>query len=163
VFDVVGMPDTQHAWDARTDESRYARWHDAEGKHVYPDHKTTRANAADDLLTTAEDYGRFGAWVMAGAGLPPALFEEMVKPQAQLRENHAMGLGWEVHSNFTGGEYALIHSGADRGVHAVIIILPKSKQGVVILTNGDAGPRVYERVITETLDLGREIMMRARR
>lgn len=162
VFAPAGMHDTRHAWDARTDESRFARWHDAEGRNAYTDHKTTTANAADDLLTTAEDYGRFGAWVMSGAGLSDALFRDMITPHAKMRDNASIGLGWEVHSGLPGDEYALIHSGSDRGVHAVVILLPKSKQGVVVLTNSDNGYRLYERAVIESLTVGEALMKRAR-
>lgn len=156
ISDPIGMRDTRHFWDARTDESRFARWHDAEGRNAYTDYKTTKTNAADNLLTTVEDYGRFGAWVVSGASLPPALFNDMVKPQPTL------GLGWEVHSGFPNGEYALIHSGSDEGVKTVIILLPKSKQGLIVFTNGDNGFDVIGQVVIESLELGKEIMSRAK-
>lgn len=156
IFNVVGMPDTQQAWTARTDESRFARWHDAEGQNVYTDHKTTRVNAADDLITTVEDYGRFGAWVLSGASLPPALFTEMATPQG------SMGLGWEVLIGLPNGEYALVHTGRDRGVTALIALLPKSGQGLVMMTNSDSSMRVFEKVVVESLDLGREMMKKGK-
>jgi CubicO group peptidase (beta-lactamase class C family) len=163
VFTPLGMADTQHAWDARTDESRFARWHDKDGKEAYPDYKTTRANAADDLLTTVEDYGNFAVAVLHGTGLSEALFQEMVKPQAVLKENRlAMGLGWELHQNLGDGEYALIHSGSDDGVRAVVMLLPKSGQGLVVMMNGDNGHQLYERLVLESLDRGKEIMGRAK-
>lgn len=125
-------------------------------------HESKPANAADDLLTTVEDYGRFGAWVINGGGLPDALFREMVKPQATFKPNAAMGLGWEVHTKFPNDEYALIHSGADKDVHTLIILLPKSKQGLIVMTNSDNGFRLYEKLVVDSLDLGREIMGRAK-
>jgi CubicO group peptidase (beta-lactamase class C family) len=118
-------------------------------------------NAADDLLTTVEDYGRFAAWVIRGADLPQKLFDDMVKPHAPFRTDAAMGLGWEVHSNLPNGEYALIHSGADKGVHALVMLFPKSKEGLVVLTNGDNGYQLYGKLVTESLTLGSEIMKRA--
>ena len=162
IFDPVGMPDTQQAWDARTDEARFARWHDEKGFHRYTDHRTPNVNAADDLLTTVEDLGRFAVWVLNGAGLPKPLFDAMVKPQTQVRENMAMGLGWELHTGLSGGEYALIHSGSDQGVHAVMILLPNSKEGLIVMTNSDNGYRLYERIVIESLTQGREIMSRAK-
>lgn len=160
VLDPAGMRDTQFAWDARTDEVRFARWHDQEGKNTYTDHRTTRVNAADDLLTTVEDYGRFGAWVLSGAGLPEPLFQEMVKPQAVLRDNLAMTLGWELHSKFAGGESVLLHSGGDEGVKTVVVLVPKTGQGVVLFTNGDNGFRLYTS-LPELIDIGKELMTRA--
>lgn len=158
----LGMTDTHHAWDEHVDESRFARWHDAAGKNAYTDHKITTVNAADNLLTTVEDYGRFAASIIRSAGLSAAIAAEMIKPQVKVKENLHMGLGWEVHTGFPNGEYALIHSGSDEGVHAVIILTPKSGQGLVILTNGDNGFRLYPKLVLESLDLGKEIMARAK-
>ena len=162
VFDVAGMRETQHAWDARTDESRFAQWHDEKGAHAYPNHRITRVNAADDLLTTVEDYGRFAAWVMNGAGLPAPLFTAMTSPVAPIRENQSMSLGWELFSNLSGGEYALVHSGSDKGVKSLVIILPKSRWGLVLMTNTDNGFALFEKVIIETLPQGKELMARAK-
>jgi CubicO group peptidase (beta-lactamase class C family) len=160
VFNPLGMKDTQHAWDARTDASRFARWHDEKGENTHIDDRTTRANAADDLLTTVGDYARFGAAVINGEGLSTAVFEEMVKPHAAMKGSAHMTLGWERH-DFAGGEYALIHSGSDEGVKTLVILAPKSKQGLVLLTNGDNGWRLYERVVAESLDVGEELMKRS--
>jgi CubicO group peptidase (beta-lactamase class C family) len=135
VFDPLGMHDTRH-----------------EGQE---------ANAADDLLTTVEDYGRFAAWVINGGGLPAPLFADMIKPHAPFQPDAAMGLGWEVHTNLPNGEYALIHSGADKDVHALVMLLPKSKEGLIVLTNSDNGYKLYEKLVTESLTLGSEIMKRA--
>jgi CubicO group peptidase (beta-lactamase class C family) len=124
-------------------------------------HEGPEPNAADDLLTTVEDYGRFAAWVIDGAELPAPLFADMVKPHAAFRPQAAMGLGWEVHANLPGGEYALIHSGADKGVAALVMLFPKSKEGLVVLTNGDKGYQLYGKLVAESLALGSEIMKRA--
>ncbi|HYK01408.1 MAG TPA: serine hydrolase domain-containing protein [Thermoanaerobaculia bacterium] len=161
IFGPLGMHDTRHAWDEDVDETRFARWHDQEGKNAYR-HQGTDTNAADDLLTTVEDYRRFGAWVLNGAGLPQALFDGMVKRQVTTKPNQGMGLGWEVLDGFPNGEYAILHSGSDRGVHALIVLFPKSRQGLVLMTNGDNGYRLYERLLTENLDLGKELMARAK-
>ncbi|MFP5246067.1 MAG: serine hydrolase domain-containing protein [Thermoanaerobaculia bacterium] len=158
----LGMNDTHHAWDEHVDEARFARWHDETGKNAYTDFKITTVNAADNLLTTIEDYGRFAEAVLRNDGLLPAVAAEMVKPQVQVRDKLHMGLGWEVHTGFSNGEYALIHSGSDQGVHAVIILTPKSGQGLIVMTNGDRGFQLYERLVRDSLDLGSEIMARAK-
>lgn len=155
VFAPAGMRETRFAWDATIDESRFARWHDKEGKHAYPDHKTSTANAADNLLTTVEDYGRFAAWVINGAGLPEPLFAQM------LQTNGKMALGWENIGGLPNGEYALLHSGADQGVQALVILFPKSKEGLVLMLNGENGMQIYMRAIPQFLNLGKELMARA--
>ena len=105
VFKPLHLTSMQHAWDARTDAARFARWHDKNGKNVYTDDRT-RANAADDLLTTVADYATFGIAVMNGDGLTKAVFQEMTRPQSTMRENAYIGLGWELHPGLPNGEYA---------------------------------------------------------
>lgn len=164
IFTPLQMNDTQHAWDARTDDARFARWHDASGKEAYPDYKTLRANAADNLLTTVQDYGRFTAAVSRGFGLSQPLFREMVTPDAVAKAApHAISLGWEIIQNLNErGDYVLIHSGSDDGVRTLVMVLPKTGEGLVILTNGDNGTQLYDKLITESLTLGKEIMARAK-
>lgn len=164
IFTPLKMNDTQHAWDAHTDEARFAHWHDASGKEAYPDYKTMRANAADNLLTTVEDYGRFAAFVARGGGLSEARFREMVTPDAVAKASpHAISLGWEVIENLTErGDYVLIHSGSDDGVKTLVMVLPKTGEGLVVLTNGDNGTQLYGRLVMESLTFGKEIMSRAK-
>ena len=160
IFEPLGMHDTHHQWDEQIDESRFARWHDAQGANKY-DHQGTDTNAADDLLTTVEDYGRFGVWVMNGAGLPPALFTDMITTHPGSKPKQLMGLGWEVFKDFSNGEYAILHSGSDEGVRSLIVLFPKSGEGLVLMCNGDNGFNLYDRAITESLTLGAELMSRA--
>src|ERR1043165_7214825 len=68
LFQSYGMKDTRFSWDASMDESRFAVAHNKEGK-PYDIHKNTSANAADLLLTTDADYGRFAVNVLQGKGL----------------------------------------------------------------------------------------------
>jgi hypothetical protein len=58
------------------------------------------------------------------------------------------------------GEYALVHTGRNPGIAAIVILLPRSKRGVVVLTNGENGDRVYKRIVAESLDIGAEILER---
>jgi hypothetical protein len=94
-------------------------------------------------------------------GLTPAVAEQMLAPRAKIKENHFMALGWEMLTGLPNGEYALIHSGSDEGVHALVMLLPKSGQGLIVITNGDNGFKLYEKLVLRSLDLGKEIMARA--
>ena len=156
------MTETHHAWNEHVDESRFARWHDAKGVNAYTDHRITTVNAADNLLTTVQDYGRFAVAVLANDGLSPAVADQMIARRAPISENLYMGLGWELHTGFSDGGYALVHGGSDEGVKTLVMLFPKSREGLVVLTNGDNGFRLYERLVVETLDLGREMMARAK-
>lgn len=153
LFTPLDMKDTRHSWDKNMDESRFAAWHDAEGEQYKMSYKTG-VSAADNLLTTIEDYCKFGAFVINGAGISKRLFNEMVRPQAKVKEHSGMGLGWLVVKGLPNGEYAIVHSGSDFGVKTMAILLPKSKRGIVVFTNGDNGMSIYNNVIKGAFDIG---------
>ena len=161
LFQPYGMNDTRFFWDASMDESRFAVAHNKEGK-PYDIHKNTTANAADLLLTTIEDYGKFAANVINGRGLSKAVYAEMVRTQAPSPEgkNLFFGLGWMIMPDLSNGEYALIHTGSDPGVSTVVILLPKSQRGLIVFTNGDNGTQVWTRIVAEAFDVGKEMLGR---
>jgi CubicO group peptidase (beta-lactamase class C family) len=158
IFAPLDMRDTRFVWDKNVDQSRFAVGHDNKG-NPYEIIKNQKANAADDLLTTVGDYGRFLVSVMNAEGLSKEVFNDMVRHQVKVKENKFFGLGWEIYDNLGNGEYALGHGGADEGVRTQVFILPKSKQGLVIMTNGDAGDNLYEKLLEAYLqDLGKNIV-----
>lgn len=157
VFNPLKMRDTRFFWDAKMNESRFAVGHDARGK-TYKISKNTRANAADDLLTTVEDYGKFLVSVLNGGGLSKEIFAEMISHQVETKQNKYFGLGWEIY-DLGAGEYALSHGGGDEGVKTIVFLLPKSKQGLIIFANSDNGTSVYLKLINEYLkDYGKRII-----
>jgi len=156
LFEPLGMKGTQY-WGDDLDINRFARWHDARGE-IYPVSYQTGISAADDLLTTVEDYCILGMDVMNGGGLSPELFKELITPQSTVKENSYYGLGWGLICDLSSGEYALHHGGSDMGVRNMAIFLPESKRGIVIMTNGDMGMFVYNNIIKASLDAGEEIL-----
>jgi CubicO group peptidase (beta-lactamase class C family) len=168
IFEPFGMNDTRHYWDDSMDASRYAGRHDKDGKALEIE-KWYEAHAANLLLTTVADYSRFGMHVLKGAGLSQDVYQEMVSPHAPLGRgpsssqdrNLPFGLCWLLVRDLSNGEYALVHSGRNPGIAAMVILLPESKRGVVVLTNGENGDQVYKKVIMESLDLGKEIIRTA--
>ncbi len=156
IFKPLGMKDTHQSWDSTMDESRFAMWHDHDGNKYDMPYKTG-VNAATDLLTTVKDYCKFGIFVMNGGGLSPALFNDMVTPHSDIQKHSAIGLGWFIINGLPNGEYAVYHMGGNPGVKTLTVLLPKSKRGVVIFTNGENGTRVYNEVIKEAFDIGDSI------
>ena len=156
IFKPLGMPGTRFGWDQTGDESRFAAWHDAEGKKYDTSHKTS-VNAADDLHTTVEEYCKFGIFVMNGGGLSLPLYNEMVHPQSDIKKYRSQGLGWSVIKGLPNNEYVISHGGSDYGVKTLAYFLPKSKRGVVVFTNGDNGFAVINAVTESTFDIGNEI------
>ncbi|TDW45829.1 CubicO group peptidase (beta-lactamase class C family) [Flavobacterium sp. 270] len=149
IFEPLKMTDTKYIWDSKTDESRFAIGYDNKGK-AYEIFKNKTANAADDLLTTIEDYGTFLCSVMNGDGLSKKVFEEMNSNQVETVKGKHFGLGFEKY-DLENGEYALSHGGSDQGVQTLFFILPKTKEGLLIFTNADDGHKVYEQLVLRYL------------
>jgi CubicO group peptidase (beta-lactamase class C family) len=159
LFKPLGMKDSRFYWDTNMDESRFAFWHDSKGNLLKPaTPKGGGANAAGSLLATIEDFCRFSVDVINGAGLSPNIYNDMINPRVNIREHYAKGLGWGVVKDLPNGEYALEHSGTSGGVKTMFVLLPKSKRGIVVLTNGDNGVFVYNNVIKESLDIGQTVL-----
>jgi CubicO group peptidase (beta-lactamase class C family) len=161
LFQPLGMQDTRYCWTKTMDEARFAGTYtkDAVPYEVY---RNPIANAANWVLSTVHDYGLFGEFLLQGARLQPALFEQMAAAQAPvLTAKHvAWGLGWAVVGGLPNHEYALFHGGGGQGVNTVVLLLPKSGRGLVVFTNSDNGQEVYKRLIRASLDVGGTILQR---
>jgi len=153
LFHPLGLKDTRYGWQQDMDTSRYAIPHDKTGNIINITRHET-ANAADWLVTTVADYGRFGAYVLQGAGISEELFNDMATPQSKnIASKNAMGLGWEIEKKLFNGEYALLHTGHDPGVSSMIVLLPQSKRGLVLLSNGDSAWKLFINIVNATFHI----------
>lgn len=150
IFKPLQMANTKYYWDKTVDETRFARWHDVNG-NLYEIHKNKTANAADDLLTTVEDYSRFMQHILDGAGLSKELYSQMVSNQVRIKSNKYWGLGWWIDENVPDSKNAVVCGGDDKGVHTLAILLPESNEGLLIFTNCDNGTDAYVQVILSYL------------
>lgn len=156
IFQPLKMKDTHYIWDPDTDESRFATGYNQEGK-PYETFKNKTANAADDLLTTIEDYGNFLVSILYGGNLEESVYREMLKRQVPTRESKYFGLGFEIY-DLGNNEYALAHGGSDFGTRCITFLFPDTKQGLLIFTNSDMGVGVYEKLLKHYLgDKGQKI------
>ncbi len=157
VFDPLDMRDTRFVWDDKMDEKRFAIGFDTKGVPYKLD-KWTHANAADNLLTSVEDYGKFLVAVMNGSHLSTAVQNEMLRPQVKTNEGKTFGLGWERY-DLGSGAFALAHGGADEGVQTEVFLLPQTGQGLILFTNVDDGYKIYEALLKYFLgDPGEKII-----
>lgn len=156
IFQPLKMTDTKYVWDKNVDTTRLATGYDKDGI-PYETVKNETPNAADDLWTTVEDYGKFLVSVMNGDGLSKKVFEEMTTKQVASTKGKHFGLGFEIY-DLDNEEMALSHGGADNGVQTLFVILPKTKNGLLIFTNSDTGVSVYETLLKHYLgDNGQKI------
>lgn len=157
IFEPLGMDNTFFKWNISIEEEKFARWHDEEGQLYNQVYKNKNASAADDLLTTIYDYGRFAEYVLAKVTSGDPLYETMVTRGNGKDNKTVIGLGWELLPNLKNDEYALLHTGGDIGVNTLIMLLPKSGEGLIIFTNGDNGNKLFFDLIERNLSLGTAI------
>lgn len=160
LFEPLSMTNTSFTWHEGIDEADYAGEHDENGKPLMQP-KHFEANAAANLLTTVEDYGRFMAHIFSGAGLSEELYSEFIRPHAEQKPGLSWGLGVQVLDDLQDDEFALQHTGGDYGVKAIAVMLPESGRGLLILSNSENGMVLWRKLIEEYLaEIGEEIVRR---
>jgi CubicO group peptidase (beta-lactamase class C family) len=107
-------------------------------------------NAAASLLTTVGDYAKFLSRVVArppasGLDLTEPTRRAMVTPQVRLNSALHWGLGWGIQRDEHGE--VLWHWGANNSFRNFVIADPANGRAIVVFTNSENGPRIYERVI----------------
>lgn len=145
IFQPLRMDDTKYVWNDNMDTERLAGGYDKDG-NTYETVKNKTSNAADDLVTTIEDYGKFLVSVLNSDGLTQNVYNEMTCNQVESSKGKHFGLGFEIY-DFGNEEYALSHGGSDKGVQTIVFIFPKTKRGLLIFTNVDDGYKVYEKLL----------------
>ena len=160
VFKPNKMNNSYLVWNEKIDSTRFAGTHDQNG-NLYKYDKSFKANAADNLLTTIEDFGNLGVNIIERQYLEKNVYDEMISQQSIVRDGINFGLGWIVFNDLPNDEYALFNAGSDTGVNALIVLLPKSKRGLVVFTNGDNGRALAMKSIGAILgDAGKAILSR---
>jgi CubicO group peptidase (beta-lactamase class C family) len=155
LFKPFNMKNSGLTWDKDKDKPRYAEWHDSQGTLYNPSTPEFRpANVAGSVVSSIEDLCILGTNIINKTGLSQELYTEMTKKQVIIEEHNAEGLGWGITYGLPNGEYAVNHSGWDAGVKTIMVLLPETKRGIIILSNGDNGIIVYHKIISESLDVG---------
>lgn len=129
-----------------TPPGSYALGHGVDGKpipggvHTYPE------QAAAGLWTTPSDLARFGLALSAayngktGGPLTPATVRTMLTP---VKGDYGLGPG----VSGEGAALAVSHGGSNEGFRAFWVIHPRTGDGVVVMTNGEAGDRVMMEIV----------------
>lgn len=159
VFKPLKMKDTRYVWDEKMDTTRFARWHTDKGE-LYETKKNTSINAADNLLTTVEDYTKFLLHVLNGAGLSDSLYKEMLAEQVSINNNKHFGLGWWVDKGLNlNNDFAFVHGGDDIGVHTIVFLIPSTKEALLIFTNSDNGTNAFYQLLASYLGQNGEVII----
>lgn len=156
VFGPAGMTASHLGWDEQLKDKLAIGFDERGQPNQRGDVSGFKPNAAAHLFTTIGDYARFAAWFARGADLPDALWREMQTPQARhANPAEQFGLGWHV-IDFE-GEVALLHEGREPGVRNLVLLLPRSGDGLLLLTNSSNGDLLTRSLIAEHLPQGAAI------
>jgi hypothetical protein len=74
-----------------------------------------------------------------------------------------MGLGWQIVQGLPESRSAWLHTGADEGVRALVMLTPETGDGLIILSNSDRGGEAYEPLMKACLRDGAAIFERLTR
>ncbi len=156
LFKPLGLSNIAFTWNPSWDMKKVVYPYDKNfGEYEYA--PRTELNAAAGLQTTIKDYTEVCTYVLNGAGVSKAVFDEMTTSQVKVKENLFYGLGWEVIPELSNKESVIMHSGDENGIKTFVVLLPKSKKGMVIFTNANDGFKVYQKVVESYLNEGKEI------
>lgn len=154
LFAPMGMTASGYTW-----QEAMARPHDSEGKPLEvkqssPD-AIARYGSAGALLTTPDDFARFVSAVIEpppadAFHLQPPSLAEMLRPHVKLEGGQypaSWALGWQIFHN--NGRDFLFHGGDNEGFHCFAVASVAGKSGLVVMTNGEAGPTLLRNVIMD--------------
>ena len=98
-------------------------------------------------MTTARDYGTFVRWLLGAGSVTGgrAVLDRMMTQQPPI--NDTLGGGSGIGLERVGARRYVWHWGDNPGFKNFILAEPALGTAMVIFTNGNAGQRVYERVI----------------
>lgn len=149
----LAMNSGGYVWNEKW-RARAARGHDLRG-HALPfgtprPVDAARYASAGGLVTTPSEYARLLIAMMAptASGLRNASVREMLRPQVQLESTGdvsiAWGLGWRLAHTKPGDLFG--HGGDNAGFHCLAEGCVARKSGFVIMTNGDGGWKLLQRL-----------------
>jgi CubicO group peptidase (beta-lactamase class C family) len=159
-----GMASSGYVWNDAL-AARSARPHDVTGAPLAARHPTAadaaRYASAGGLRASLADFARFVIEVIAPGPadafrLRPDTIETMVRPAVPVSEEpfrSSWALGWQILHLIDGPVIA--HGGDNPGFHSFAAASRERKAGFVVLTNGDGGTKVIERLLFTPGLLGR--------
>jgi CubicO group peptidase (beta-lactamase class C family) len=154
VLTPLGMSSSGYAWDQPL-ESRLAHRHDEGGKPIAMVRPSppaiARYGSAGGLLTTPAEYATFVSAVLQPRDGDPfrlgrATVAEMLTPQIKVDGAVSWALGWAV-AHPPGGDI-IFHAGGITGAHCLAMASVPRQNGIVVMTNGQNGYKLIERLKT---------------
>lgn len=146
VLEPFGMTHSSLVWDDHGGD--FATPHDELGNPMEK-RSFSEAHVAATLHTTADDYVRFLAAVIKGAGLSPQSARAFLTPQVEVAPGVHWGLGVGLQDDARGR--AFWQWGHWFGSKAYMIAYPATGRGLVFLANSDAGLSILDAILGTVL------------
>ncbi|MBI4472806.1 MAG: beta-lactamase family protein [Acidobacteria bacterium] len=155
LFAPFGMDSSGFVWNDRL-AKRMARPHDATG-HPMETNKATEAHvarygAAGELRTTPTDYAKFMLEVIApkpadAFRLSQNSIKEMLRPHVRVDDGYggSWALGWRIGQTEKGN--IITHGGDNAGFHSTSVASVERSSGFVIMTNGENGTEILQKLV----------------
>ncbi|MDP2365281.1 MAG: serine hydrolase [Ignavibacteria bacterium] len=162
LFDKLGLESTSFVWTKNLNP-QISTGHDA-SENCNERSKYLHSNAAYTLYTTSDEYAKFIIEILkTNNGSEHSLSDQMTKemlthqvrvdtrdvidrPGRNLGLQGFRGLGWAIDSTISGD--VIYHSGANQtGFRCYSQFSPKNASGIVIMTNGENGSELWQRLI----------------
>jgi CubicO group peptidase (beta-lactamase class C family) len=168
LFDKLELESTSFVWTEKLNP-QIATGHNTDGK-CNKRKKYLHGNAAYTLYTTSDEYAQLIIEIMNPGNqndysLSNSMIKEMLTHQVRVDTREVIdrpgrnlglqgfrGLGWAIDSTITGD--VIYHSGSNQtGFRCYSQFSPKDDSGIVILTNGENGSELWQRLIKVIGDL----------
>lgn len=156
LFAPFGMTSSGYVW-REAFAKRMARPHDRVGKPLENKKSTlegvARYASSGALLTTPTDYAKFMIEIIDpkpsdAFRLGHASLREMLRPQVTVSRTDEYtilwGLGWRIAETKNGS--LVSHGGDNLGFHCLAEASPARKSGYIIMTNGDNGGQLLQKL-----------------
>lgn len=148
VFGPLDMPNSSLVWESRFERVMAAPHADAGPIAV---RTSPKANAAASLRTTAPDFGRFVAALLAPRGITPASRDLMLRPRVQVEDSTmAWGLGVGIERPQPGGRL-FMQWGDNWGYKGFLLVDPDRGSGLAYFANSNSGMSVRNTIVEALL------------
>lgn len=135
ILDVAGMKNTGIEKYGKTYENKSLLYHMKKGKVILPEpNNLSNRTPAGGLYSTVQDLIKFGNAVMNYELIKESTFQEMLEVGFPM-EGNPYGLGWNLYGPKENYQAYIGHDGGQYGGNSQIIMVPKIKSTIVVLSN----------------------------
>lgn len=165
IFEPLNMHSTSYQWQSKFDKN-FAYGHNTLGEKYVKD-IDNEPRGGSTLETTSEDYTTFLEAVMQHKIISKKSWNEIFKPQIRIRSikqfgplalkdstlndniQLSYGLGWGILQTPYGK--GVFKEGHGNGFQHYSILFPKTKKGIMIMTNSDNGESIFKELLEITI------------